>query len=250
MLARQQGITPPHVPPGRRVYAIGDVHGRYDLLTTLLSMIEADAEGDARDENVLVFLGDYVDRGPDSKRVVERLTMPPPPGFDIVCLKGNHEEIMLQFLDGEGDAILWLRNGGRETLRSYGIDTSDLYASPIPDQAIEQVRRQLRSLIPGSHVEFLSSLDLMHPEGDYLFVHAGVRPGVELADQREEDLVWIRNDFLKSSEDFGKIIVHGHSITYQPTITANRIGIDTGAWRSDVLTCLVLDGEERRFLST
>lgn len=250
MSPAQQDITP-STPPGRRVYAIGDVHGRYDLLQELLKTITLDAQniGDG-DQNVLIFLGDYVDRGGHSKRVVERLTMPPPAGFDMICLKGNHEDMLLQFLGGEGSMISWLKNGGRETLKSYGVDVKELSVSYVTDEAVEAAWLALRTVMPDSHLEFLSSLELIHVEGDYAFVHAGIRPGVNLAEQSESDLIWIRGEFLKSDADFGKIIVHGHSVASLPSINANRIGIDTGAWHTDVLTCLVLEGQQRRFLST
>lgn len=250
MQATQQGNTSPQTPPGRRVYAVGDVHGRFDLLETLLERIESDAANHPGPDNVLVFLGDYVDRGPNSKAVIERLSRPAPRDFELICLKGNHEEMMLDFLEGVGESVVWLRNGGRETLKSYGVTEPNLYVSPITDSDVEEARQFMRTKIPGSHVDFLSTLDLMHVEGDYLLVHAGVRPGIALADQKEQDLIWIRREFLDSREDFGKVVIHGHSIARKPTLAANRIGIDTGAWRSDVLTCLVLDGEDQRFLST
>jgi serine/threonine protein phosphatase 1 len=250
MRIAQQDNTP-SIPIGRRVYAIGDVHGRFDLLEELLEMIAHDAKGSGgSDQNILIFLGDYVDRGADSKRVVERLSMPAPAGFDMICLKGNHEDMLLQFLEGEGAIFSWLKNGGRETLKSYGVDVKNLSGAEVTDKAVAAARRSLRAVIPGSHLEFLTSLDLIHVEGDYAFVHAGIRPGVSLAGQKEQNLIWIRDEFLKSDADFGKTIVHGHSIASQPSLKDNRIGIDTGAWHTDLLTCLVLEGSQRRFLST
>ncbi|NQU57036.1 MAG: serine/threonine protein phosphatase [Rhodospirillales bacterium] len=250
MTLAQQDFAPA-TPPQRRVYAVGDVHGRYDLLDILLEMIRIDAHGSGGSgENVLIFLGDYVDRGADSKKVVERLLRPPQAGFEMICLKGNHEDMLLQFLDGEGAILSWLKNGGRETLKSYGLNVKNLSVSQITDEAVETARRTLRTVIPGSHIEFLSTLDLIHIEGDYAFVHAGIRPGIEINGQQERDLIWIRDEFLNSDADFGKIIVHGHSVASLPSLKANRIGIDTGAWRTDVLTCLVLEDTQRRFLST
>jgi serine/threonine protein phosphatase 1 len=249
----QQDIIPtePAAPPGKRLYAIGDIHGRYDLLKQLLEMIEADAAGaPTGDEKVLIFLGDYVDRGAHSNRVLEHLSRPPPAGFKMVCLKGNHEDMLLQFLDGEGSMISWLKNGGRETLKSYGLNVKSLAVSRVTDEAVEKARSELRAVMPGSHIEFLTSLDLIHLEGDFAFSHAGIKPGVSLSAQKELDLIWIRDEFLKSDADFGKVIIHGHSIASLPSIRTNRIGIDTGAWRTDVLTCLVLEGQQRRFLST
>ncbi|MBC8268679.1 MAG: serine/threonine protein phosphatase [Rhodospirillaceae bacterium] len=249
----QQDIIPTYcaVPPGKRLYAIGDIHGRYDLLKQLLEMIRIDAgTAPAGFEKVLIFLGDYVDRGADSKRVLEHLSGPPPAGFTMICLKGNHEDMLLQFLDGEGAMMSWLKNGGRETLKSYGLNVKNLAVSRVTDEIVENARRELRAAIPGSHLEFLCSLDLIHLEGDFAFAHAGIKPGVSLATQKELDLIWIRDEFLKSDADFGKVIIHGHSVTSLPSIKANRIGIDTGAWRTDVLTCLALEGQERRFLHT
>jgi len=250
MSTTQQTITPPITPPGRRIYAIGDVHGRLDLLKTLLEMIERDGASNQRGENILVMLGDYIDRGPDSKSVIDLLSMPAPQGFDIVCLKGNHENMLLQFLQNTGNPRVWLKNGGLETLKSYGLDIKTLSVSSTPEAVIEQARTELQAVFPGAHMTFLTALDMVHYEGDYLFVHAGVRPGIPLNEQNEEDLIWIRKEFLQSEEKFEKIVVHGHSISGQPKITNNRIGIDTGAWRSGVLTCLVLEGDERRFLRT
>ena len=250
MPTTQQTITPPVTSPDRRIYAIGDVHGRLDLLIKLLEMIQKDGASNQHGENILVMLGDYIDRGPDSRAVIEFLSMPAPDGFDIICLKGNHEEMLLQFLQNNGNPLVWLKNGGRETLKSYGLDIKALSVSSIPETAIEQARADLRAVFPDSHMKFLTALDIVHYEGDYLFVHAGVRPGVPLNEQNEEDLIWIRKEFLHSEENFGKIVVHGHSITDQPKIADNRIGIDTGAWRSGVLTCLVLEGDKRQFLKT
>ena len=249
----QQGITPanPALPPGKRLYAIGDIHGRFDLLEQLLEMIGVDAEdAPTEDDKILIFLGDYVDRGPDSKRVLDLLSMPPPAGFQMICLKGNHEDMLLQFLDGEGAMISWLKNGGRETLKSYGLNVKNLAMSRVTDAVVEKARTEMRAAMPGSHIEFLASLDLIYLEGDYAFAHAGIKPGVSLEAQKEPDLIWIRDEFLKSDADFGKVIIHGHSVASLPSIRANRIGIDTGAWRTDVLTCLVLEGQERWFLST
>jgi len=249
MTLAQQNISPATQPP-RRLYAIGDVHGRYDLLEKLLDMIAQDAEQGEDEYNALIFLGDYVDRGPNSKRVIERLTMPPPAGFEMICLKGNHEDMLLKFLSSDGPVVSWLKNGGRETLKSYGLNVKNLSVSRVTDADIDQARDDLCALMPAAHLDFLDSLELIHVEGDYAFVHAGVRPGVDLNEQKETDLVWIRGEFLKSKTDFGKIVVHGHSIANQPQINANRIGIDTGAWRTGVLTCLVIEGSRRRFLST
>lgn len=250
MMIIQQDLAP-STRHGRRIYAIGDIHGRHDLLEKLFEMIVLDAQQTAGNiDNVLILLGDYIDRGPDTRRVVQRLSMPPPRGFEMICLKGNHEDMFLQFLDGQGPILLWLKNGGRETLKSYGVNIKKLSLSWVAQQDLETARIEARMLVPGSHLDFLSTLELIHTEGDYLFVHAGIRPHVDINAQQESDLIWIRDEFLNSDADFGKIIVHGHSISCQPAVRANKIGIDTGAWHTDMLTCLVLEGTQRRFLST
>ena len=238
---------PPRVPEGRRVYAIGDIHGRDDLLARLHRMIADDARAAPAARPVVVYVGDYVDRGPDSFAVVERLVRKPLAGFETVHLKGNHEDFMLGFLADGSRGGLWLMNGGVETLESYGIEASPL----IDDEAaLAEVRRRLAGALDADHRAFLGGLGLYHVEGDYLFVHAGIRPGVPLSRQDGYDLMWIRHAFLDNEEAFEKMVVHGHSITPAPDVRDNRIGIDTGAYYSRRLTCLVLDGASRRFLQT
>ena len=235
------------VPAGRRVYAIGDVHGRVDLLAKIHELIRRDmaAAGDGKTA-VVVHLGDYVDRGPQSREVIDLLLGPPPPGVERIFLKGNHEALLLDFLIRPEDGRNWLHIGGNATLASYGVPMS-AYAG---DDMLIRAGRLFADNLPPAHADFLRGLKLMHLEGDYLFVHAGVRPGVELAKQGANDLMWIRDVFLESSEDHGKIIVHGHSIRPEVEMMPNRIGIDTGAFRSGRLTCLVLDGTSRRLLQT
>lgn len=219
----------------RRTYAIGDVHGRADLLADLLAAIRVDAA--TADRPLLVFLGDYVDRGPDSRGVID-LVLAGLPGFDVVRLKGNHEDMMAAFLFG-GDRRLadaWLYNGADATLQSYGLR----YGRP-PAEVL--------AAIPADHQEFLQSgMVLSWREGRYLFVHAGIRPGVPLDDQRPMDLMWIRSEFLNNSDYHGAIIVHGHTITERPALRPNRIGIDTGAFATGRLTCVVLSDGAPRFL--
>jgi serine/threonine protein phosphatase 1 len=210
----------------RTIYAIGDIHGRADLLAGLLSEIKADAAG--KERPLIVFLGDYVDRGPDSKGVIDAI-LGGIPGFDVVCLRGNHEDLMLGALEGTSDwhADCWALNGATETLRSYGG----------------------RENIPADHISFLRSLKNYHHEPPYLFVHAGVRPGLPLAEQEEQDLLWIRRQFLESRDDHGFIVVHGHTPMDEPEVKPNRINVDTGAVWSGRLTCVVLDGRSApRFL--
>lgn len=234
------------VPPGRRVYAIGDIHGRADLLDALLASIEADDRSRGGADTMFVFLGDLVDRGPDSRVVVERLMAlrdgPVPTRF----LMGNHEEVFLRALAGDLKALRFLiRIGGRATIASYGIDARE-YAT----LDFEALDARLRAMVPQAHVDFLSSFEEWIEVGDYLFVHAGIRPGVDLGAQRASDLRWIRDDFLDCREDFGKLVVHGHSITDDVDVRPNRIGIDTGAFESGQLTAIGLERGERWFLST
>ena len=234
----------PAVPAGNRIYAIGDVHGRDDLLGQLLAMIEADSSTRPSANIVLVFLGDLIDRGACSKEVVERLRTWRPDGIRLVFLAGNHEEVLLRILDGEERLVPdWLRFGGAECIRSYGIDPKRL-RTMAPDEAIAVIR----AAIPAAHVEFLSSFDDTFRAGDYLFVHAGIRPGIALSEQAQADLRWIREPFLTDAAEHGFVVVHGHTIREKVEERANRIGIDTGAYRSGVLTAIALEGSDRWFL--
>lgn len=236
----------PRCPDGTRIYAIGDIHGRDDLLIRLHDRIIDDARTRPISNPIVVYLGDYVDRGPGSSQVIDLLISEPLPGFAGIYLKGNHEDMMLNFLDGP-PALGWLLNGGIATLASYGV-TAGRLALYFAD--LDGVQRDLCAAIPPAHRRFLHGLQMMYTAGDYAFVHAGVRPGVDLAAQKPADLMWIRDKFLLSKKDFGKVIVHGHTIAEKPQVCANRIGIDTGAFASDQLTCLVLEGGDRRFLQT
>lgn len=242
------GGRPPRLPEGVRVYAIGDIHGRIDLLRDLEARILADrAAQPTRCNDLLVYLGDYVDRGLDSNRVLDHLAADPPDGFGRVLLLGNHDLWLRLFLAGEPVGDSWLRYGGDATLLSYGVPL----AFDQPEQARLAVAREaLAAKVPAAHRRMLDSLELMLPLGDYLFCHAGIRPGVPLDRQEEHDVIWIREPFLSWDGDCGKVIVHGHTIEDQPVIRRNRIGIDTGACFNGNLTCLVLEGATRRFLST
>ncbi|MGE0714183.1 MAG: metallophosphoesterase [Alphaproteobacteria bacterium] len=237
---------PAAVPDGTIVYAVGDVHGRDDLLADLHARIAADAARTGHRRRVLVHLGDYVDRGPASRAVVERLVAGPPAGFEAVTLKGNHEAFLLQFLQTIEAGPGWLANGGDATLASYGVTPPD----PWDADEIEAAQAALRRALPAGHLAFLGGLRLLHQEGGYLFVHAGIRPWVPIDRQVAADLLWIRDPFLRWEAPLGAVVVHGHTITRAPDIRTNRIGIDTGAYASGVLTCLVLEGTERRFLAT
>lgn len=234
------------LPQGQLIYAIGDIHGRSDLLALLLDKIAADAahSKDAK-WRTLVFLGDYIDRGHDSARVVDMVLGELPQGFDAHFLKGNHEAILLDFLDDPSYLGQWLANGADATFRSYGMDLEEL----IRKGATPEVwRRAFLASLPEAHRDFFETLELAVAFGDYLFVHAGVRPGVPLEAQDPRDMVWIRAPFLQSDEDFGKIVVHGHTPAREPVIRANRIGIDTGAVFTDRLTALKLEDGSRTLL--
>lgn len=236
-------------PLGTVVYAIGDIHGRLDLLDALLHGITLDARLRPAERRVLVYLGDYVSRGAESRGVIDRVLGWRPEGFEVVTLKGNHEEVMLRFLDGElfvGGH--WMGYGGADTFAQYVVGPVD--PAQRDADTLTRLRTRLLDAIPSEHLALLRGLATSHREGDYLFVHAGVLPGVSLEAQSERDFVWIRNRFLVSDLDHGAVIVHGHCISDQPEVRTNRIGIDTGAYRSGVLTCLVLDGTERSFLQT
>lgn len=236
----------PHAPPGSRIYAIGDVHGRLDLLDALLDQIALDASDPATPKRrVLVLLGDLIDRGPDSRGVLNRAAQliggQILRDFEVYVLKGNHEDSLLRFLAGASDGAQWRANGGNEMMQSYGLD---------PRQSAGSLRVALLDALTQAQRRTLRDLPLSHIEGDYAFVHAGVKPGIPFNEQSPDDLLWIRQAFTGSDADFGYCVVHGHSPVTAPDVRTNRIAIDTRAWSSGVLTALVLEGAERRFLST
>ena len=238
----------PAVPIGHRVYAVGDIHGRADLLHRLQSLIADDAaQAPANMRKTIVYLGDYVDRGLESRGVIDQLLAPPPPGLEAVYLKGNHEEMMLRFLVDVSVGPFWMAIGGDATVYSYGVGMPKGLSQ---EDRLAHIWHELHQRMPATHMSFLSGLRLTHAAGDYLFVHAGVRPGIALSEQRAEDLLWIREQFLAAEAGWEKVIVHGHSATHRPESLPHRIGVDTGAYATNVLTCLVLEGSDRRFLST
>jgi serine/threonine protein phosphatase 1 len=240
-------LSDPSLPQGELVYAVGDIHGRADLMRSLLQHIEDDAARTSSAPNKqLIFLGDYIDRGPDSRGVVELLLSGLPEGFTAHYLKGNHEDILLKFLGDPSQLDHWLMNKGETTMQSYGVDIEGLYRM---DATPETWRKAFVTALPDSHWRFYRGLKLCHVIGDYAFVHAGVRPGVALFAQDPEDLVWIRGEFLNSDANFGKVVVHGHSPVEAPEVRPNRINIDTGAVFSGRLTAIRLKGAERRFLT-
>jgi serine/threonine protein phosphatase 1 len=237
----------PSVPSGELLYAIGDIHGSADLLIELLRRIEQDAARDDADRKRLVFLGDYIDRGPESRRVLDILIAQRPASFEVSFLKGNHEKLLLDFLADAGSLSAWRRNGGDATMLSYGVDVAGLERS---GAAPDNWRAAFQDALPQSHRAFFEVLELQASVGDYLFVHAGVLPGVPLDAQHEDDLLWIRYEFLNYPGEFGKVVVHGHTPCTLPEARANRIGIDTGAVFTARLTALKLKGGSQSFLHT
>jgi len=238
-------------PADTRIYAIGDIHGCDGLLGKLLGLIQADAAAAPEARKLLVYLGDYVDRWPDSAAVVERLTRAPPAEFEAVFLMGNHEDLMVNFLADPAAGRSWLMNGGRETAASYGVSTADIRHGGAAELGkLGTMRQALNANLPASHRAFLDTLVPFHREGDYLFTHAGIRPGVPLAEQRVEDLLWIRGPFLSSPEDHGAVVVHGHTPVDAVEFRFNRVNVDTGAVWTGRLTALVLHGEERHLIQT
>lgn len=243
------GAPPARTPEGTVIYAIGDIHGRDDLLAALLEGVRRDAGQRPARRRLVIFLGDYISRGADSRAVVERVMATAWAGFEPVALKGNHEDLLLRFLDGDLAAgALWLDYGGAQALQAYGVAPPG--DARRDEGGVQRLRRELAAALPARHLEFLRRLRVDHREGDYYFVHAGVRPGVPLERQSDEDRLWIRREFTDSLADHGVVVVHGHCIAPLPQVRHNRIGIDTGAYASGHLTCVVLDGDERFFLQT
>jgi len=236
--------APAHVPDGMRIYAIGDIHGCSEQLDRLMAKIREDQGADGP-EPWLVFLGDYVDRGPDSKGVIERL-LTVPMGFNQVCLLGNHDQTLLDFLGDSTVYRSWRGFGAPETLLSYGV----LPPRFDDEREFETAQTQLARALPQSHLVFLRGLQNSVAIGGYFFVHAGARPGIALDKQVPQDMLWIRDEFLGSNYSFGKVIIHGHTPVPEAVRRANRIGVDTGAYATGRLTAAVLEGENCRFLST
>ena len=244
LLARNSSRRGFRGPPGSRAYAVGDVHGRLDLLRALLERIEADNARRGPAKTYLVFLGDLVDRGPDSRGVIEHLVANPPAFARNIVIKGNHEEFFLGVLEGDTSLVQhWLAYGGTECAQSYGL-TSGWLLNASPHGVVER----LQADVPEAHVRFLSSMADSFRFGDYLFVHAGIRPGVAIDRQQSRDLRWIREGFLDDRTDHGVMVVHGHTIVEAPEEHANRIAVDTGAYRSGTLTALAIEEGERWFL--
>jgi len=234
------------IPAGSRVYAVGDIHGRLDLLDNLLRQVEDDDAVRGPAETTVIFLGDLVDRGPDSAQVVQRLLDLSNRTVHVRFLLGNHEEVFLKALAGEKGAMpFFIRIGGKQTLLSYGI-TEDEYRACDYNALTELLRRQ----VPQSHIDFLNGFEDLIEIGDFAFVHAGVRPGVPLVNQVPGTLRWIRDEFINHSGELEKIIVHGHTITEEVEEKGWRIGIDTGAFATGRLTAMGFEGDMRWVLQT
>lgn len=231
---------------GLRVYAIGDIHGCIEQFDALIAKIDRDLKENPCERHMLVFLGDYVDRGPASKDVVQRLIKLESSKRECRFIMGNHDEGLLAFLrspDLFGNGFMkW---GGLATLISYGIDDVGNYV-----KKYDRIAKQLRKLMPEGHREFLGRLSPSLEIGDYFFCHAGVRPGIRLSKQKVHDLMWIREDFLLHPEPFEKVIVHGHTPVDKPDIRKNRINADTGCYRTGVLTAVVLEKKNQRIVNT
>lgn len=242
LFARGEDVPPPSLPAGQRVYAVGDIHGRLDLFEALVTAIEADDAARTPAETLIVLLGDLVDRGADSKGVIEfarDLQRRRP----VRILAGNHEEMFLRSLSDIEMFRHFIRHGGRETLLSYGVDRKRFVAA-----SMEEAQHLAREAVPSDHVAFLESFEDMIHLGDYLFVHAGIDPRVPIDQQRRSDLRWIREPFLSHDGSHGVVVVHGHTISDAPEDCGNRIGIDTGAFMSGRLTALALEGTSRRYI--
>lgn len=237
---------PPKVADDRRVYAIGDVHGRADLLQRMFNKIDLHRAVHPCASVVEVMVGDYIDRGPRSRQVIEMI-VERRRDRDLRALLGNHENMMLDAIDRPDRLPFWVENGGWDTLLSYGVDLSPKRLRLIGAQ---EANARIVHAIPPDHVTFLRRLPACFVCDDYVFVHAGIRPGVPLRQQAREDMIWIGKEFLTASGDLGGMVVHGHTQVERPDFRSNRINIDTGAYLTGRLTCLVLDGTKQSVLQT
>ena len=235
--------APARVPADMRVYAVGDIHGCAALLDLMHARIAEDAK-DVHADRRVVYLGDYIDRGNDSKGVIDRVRSKVPAGFTAHYVKGNHDAALLDFLEDPETYRAWRSFGAADTLISYGV------RPPLYDSEEQRIaaRDALKRALPPEHLAFFRALELKVTLGDYVFVHAGIRPGISMESQSEEDLLWIRDEFLASTLVHEKVVVHGHTPLSGPVRTANRISIDTGAYATGILTCAVLEGTTCRFL--
>ena len=243
-IIRGNALPQPAVPAGTRIYAIGDIHGRRDLFEDLVALIEADDAARGAAQTTIVLLGDLIDRGPDSAGVLDAvIALKARRALRVIA--GNHEEMLLAGFERREVLRAFITYGGRETLLSYGLDRETFN-----EATLGELQAMLPALVPKRHLAFIREMENQVRCGDYLFVHAGIRPGVGLELQRLSDLRWIRSEFLEDKRDHGVIVIHGHTIADAVDERSNRIGIDTGAYASGVLTAIGLEGTERWFLST
>ena len=243
----QRPLDTARVPDGIRIYAIGDIHGRNDLLQSLLRQIEADDAARGQAETQIIFLGDLVDRGTDSAGVIDTAMALRDTRRNVRFLMGNHEEVFVNACRKNNTSVtrFFLRIGGEATVLSYPITRSEYITLDM-----EELSERLATLVPQTHLEFLESFEDQIIIGDYAFVHAGIRPGVPLSEQKRSDLRWIRDEFVDQRGDLEKVVVYGHTIYDDVEERGSRIGIDTGAYASDKLTALALEGGERWYLQT
>jgi serine/threonine protein phosphatase 1 len=234
-------------PDNTIIYAVGDIHGRRDLLEKLHDKILQDSLQSQSQNKIVVYMGDYIDRGRESKKTVDLLIENPLIDFQKIYIKGNHEIAMQSFIDSNGESAAWLIWGGDATLQSYGVPLRDASGQKLTN---EQMAKMLAENIPDSHKEFYSKLKLCYISGDYIFVHAGLKPDVAIDQQKESDMTTIRDEFIFSSADFGKTVVFGHTVFSSPLNINGKIGVDTGAYASGILTAAVLEKNSVRFIST
>ncbi|MFM5929725.1 MAG: metallophosphoesterase family protein [Novosphingobium sp.] len=232
------------IPAGQRVYAVGDIHGRLDLMVSLAEAIERDDRKRGPADTTVILLGDLVDRGPDSAGVITAARMWAEQRR-VRFIAGNHEEMFLESFDSLDTLRHFIKYGGKETLLSYPIDPEAYTAA-----AIEELQALMREAVPQADIDFLAGFEDMIRIGDYVFVHAGIHPDLPLTEQRTSQLRWIREPFLSFGGDHGAVVVHGHTITDEAQVLGNRIGIDTGAYQSGRLTALGLEGSTRWLIET
>lgn len=245
-----QALDGPHesvrLSEDHRVYAVGDIHGRVDLLRELLEMVKEDMATRPKLQNTIVFLGDYIDRGPDSAAVIDYLSEFSVSDVECILLMGNHEKYMIDLVTGTVPIDLWLRNGGIATLKSYGIELN----TPENFNDIGVLQSEMKKKVPEHHWDFLNNLRTSWQLDGIFFAHAGINPTRPLRQQNDQDLIWIREKFLNSERDHGALIVHGHTPHQEPEFLRNRINVDTLAWQSNHLTTVALENGQCRFLST
>jgi serine/threonine protein phosphatase 1 len=242
IFARGEAAPAPAIPPGQRVYAVGDVHGRRDLFEVLVAAIDADDAAAPPAETTVILLGDLVDRGADSAGVIS-LARAWQQRRRVRILAGNHEEMFLRSFTSLETFRHFLRHGGRETVLSYGVDRAAFAQADM-----EEAQDMMRAAVPAGDIAFLKGFEDMIAIGDYLFVHAGIDPAVPIEEQKVHDLRWIREPFLSNVESYGQVVVHGHTISEAPEDRGNRIGIDTGAFMTGRLTAVALEGTHRRYI--